>query len=332
MKCPLVFFQDFVCNESDQREMRARSRRQNRIRRFTTAFALIAFSACISLAPGAFAQIQSTTSCPAGHGYWDILSVMMMDPGLASAYHMEGITNGLPSSYVYTLWERGENKVYYTKNPQGNPWDINLYDSNFIYQWITELQEWDGVNHWNDPTSCRKFNNGSDTNLSDRSMRWAARCATPGSPNSSFWNPPPSTQPHNTNYYTYVGQKLEPPAQNLGYSLLQITSPESISIFDHRAVPPAEFSATTLPLVYTYSCGVSGNVNSCQSREIFEYAFDSDVNPVDKVKHSYGWVRWRLYSNSKAGNPKVAAVWVLKNTTTSNHLMSGQVEPNFQCF
>ena len=57
---------------------------------------------------------------------------MMMDPGLAASYHMEGITNGLPSSYVYTIWDQSQSKVYYIKNPQGNPWDINLYDSNYI--------------------------------------------------------------------------------------------------------------------------------------------------------------------------------------------------------
>ena len=60
---------------------------------------------CLPLAPCAFGQIQSTISCPAENGYWDVLSVMMMDPGLASNYHMEGITGGLPSSYVYTMWD-----------------------------------------------------------------------------------------------------------------------------------------------------------------------------------------------------------------------------------
>jgi hypothetical protein len=128
---------------------------------YAFVFGLLAVALCCSLAPGAFGQIQSTISCPAGHGYWDVLSVMMMDPGLASNYHMEGITNGLPSSYVYTVWDQTQTKLYYVKNPQGNPWDINLYDSNYIYQWVTELDDWNGVNHWNDPTSCKKFNNGS---------------------------------------------------------------------------------------------------------------------------------------------------------------------------
>ena len=199
---------------------------------------------CLPLAPCAFGQIQSTISCPAENGYWDVLSVMMMDPGLASNYHMEGITGGLPSSYVYTMWDSSQDKVYYVKNPQGNPWDINLYDSSYVYQWVTELGVWNGVNHWNDPTSCRKFNNGSQNSSSDRSMRWAARCAVPGGRNSSFWNPPPSTQPNNTNYYTYVGQEHRVPPQNLEYSWLELkptgttTSPttgkSAATIFHHN--------------------------------------------------------------------------------------------------
>ncbi len=295
-------------------------------------FGLLAMCAVLPLAPSAFGQAQSTISCPAGRGYWDVLSVMMMDPGLASGYHMEGLIKGVPSSYIYTIWEPGESKVYYVKNPQGNPWDINLYDSNYIYQWVTELGTFKGVNHWNDPTSCRKFNNGSESNTGDRSMRWAARCAVPGGGNSAFWNGPPSIQPNNTNYYTYVGQVQVTSAQNLNYSLLEIKPTGTIVISDHRAVPPKPFSITTLPLQYTYSCTVAGNVNSCKSREVFEYGVDTDVNPVDRIKHTYGWVRWRFYVNATGGKATVAPVWVLNNISTSDQLMAGQISPNFQCF
>jgi len=294
--------------------------------------ALLALASCAALVPAAFSQIQPTTSCRAGHGYWDVLSVMMMDPGLAAGYHMEGIANGLPSAYVYTLWDENQNKVYYVKNPQGNPWDINLYDSDYIYQWVTELQLWNGVNHWNDPTSCKKFNNGSENKTSDLSMRWAARCAAPGAANSSFWNPPPSSQPNNTNYYTIVDQVLQSSAQDLGYSRLSLERTGTMTITDHRASPPEEFPITILPLQYTYGCSVPENIRSCQAREVFDYGLDTTVNPVDHIKHSYGWVRWHYYINSTHGDPDLAAHWVLSNSSTSDHLMSGQVSLNFQCF
>jgi hypothetical protein len=258
---------------------------------------------------------------------------MMMDPGLASSYHMEGIIiNGGPSSYVYTIWNQSQAKLYYVKNPQGYPWDINLYDSNYIYQWVTEL-------NWTDPASCKKFNNANQNSTSDRSMRWASRCAAPGGDNSSFWNPPPNpnrTPPnpiYNTNYYTYVDRVLQG-AQDLGYSLLELKPTGTITITDHRANPPLPFSVTTLPLQYTYSCD-SANVNSCLWREIDEYGLDTGVNPVDNVKHSYGWIRWRYYKNlayaSKATVP-LPAVWALQNTSTSDQLVAAQVSANFQCF
>jgi len=59
---------------------------------------------------------------------------------------------------------------------------------------------------------------------------------------------------------------------------------------------------------------------------------DTDVNPVDNLKHSYGWIRWRYYTNSTGGNPNIAANWVQANISTSDHLMPGQVSPIFQCF
>ena len=232
--------------------------------------ATLALVACLANVISAFGQIQGTLACPAGHGYRDVLSAMMMDPGLAAGNHMEGFTNGLPSSYIYTFWDANQNKVYYVKNPQGNPWDINLYDSKYVYQWVTELQRWDGVDHWNDPASCKKFNNGSENATADFSMRWAARCAVPGGENSVIWNSPPAVQPHNTNYYTYVDRIPQPEAQNLGYSRLELQPTGKMNITDHRAETPLEFSITTLPLSYTYSCSGLWNVNSCQSQEIFD--------------------------------------------------------------
>jgi hypothetical protein len=324
----------FVCDSYSchLRENGKRGSYQVRVWKSAFAFGLLALSACLLVLPRAYGQIQSTITCPAGRGNWDVLSVMMMDPGLASSYHMEGITNGLPSAYVYTLWDQSQNKVYYVKNPQGNPWDINLYDSDYIYQWVTELGVWNGVNHWNDPTSCKKFNNGSQEQTSNLSMRWAARCVVPGGAKSSFWNPPPPAMSTNTNYYTYVGQALQSQTQNLGYSHLAVKSTGAFTITDHRADPPQQFSITTLPLQYTYSCSVSQKANSCKFREVFDYGLDTTVNPVDNIKHSYGWVRWQYFINATGGNPTAAPKWVLSNSSTSDNLMPGQVSLVFQCF
>ena len=303
-----------------------------RISRFALISGALAAALCLPLASTSFGQIQSTTTCQSGRGLVDMLSVMMMDPGLAANYHMEGIKNGLPSAYVYTMWDPDKSKVYYVKNPQGNPWDVNLYDSNYIYQWVTEVGTVNGVNHWNDPTSCRKFNNGSQNAAADLSMRWAARCAAPAGVHGLFLNSPPTAQPNNTNYLTYVEGVLQEKPQNLNYSRLKLVYTDTMEISDHRANPPRKFSITILPLQYSYTCSVLGNARSCKSREVFDYGMDTDVNPVDHVKHSYGWVRWRFYINSTGGNPDLPSVWVLQDTTTADQLMLGQVGVNFKCF
>jgi hypothetical protein len=308
------------------------------LRKCAFVIGLLAGTSGLLLAPHAAAQIQSTISCPSGHGYWDVLSVMMMDPSLASDYHMEGYdSNGNPSSYVYTTWVQDQTKVYYVKNPQGNPWDINLYDTQtsipqqgYIYQWVTDLDEYNGQNYWNDPTSCKKFNDG---NGSDYSMRWAARCAALGGTNSSIWNAPPPAQPYNTNYYIYVDKVIQNPnGSNLNNANLQLLATQNnFQITDTRG--PKTFDITVLPLQYTYSCSVSGNLNSCKYQEIFYYGLDTTTNPVDGIKHSYGWVKWQYFVNATGGNPNETANWGSpQNSSVNNYLVAGQVPINFQCF
>ena len=70
------------------------------MRKYSLVFAVasLAALACFVSAPLATGQIQSTISCPSGYGYWDVLSIMMMDPSLAPSDHMEGYdSNGDPS-------------------------------------------------------------------------------------------------------------------------------------------------------------------------------------------------------------------------------------------
>jgi hypothetical protein len=129
-----------------------------------------------------------------------------------------------------------------------------------------------------------------------------------------------------------VDHVLQNTGQNLGYSLLELKPTGTMTITDNRAYPAQKVSITTMPLQYSYSCSVLNNANSCQSREVFEYGVDATVNPVDHVRHSYGWVRWTYYVNSTGGNPNLPAIWALTNTTTSDQLMPGQVNLNFQCF
>src|SRR6266571_2436450 len=85
---------------------------------------------CLGFLPGSnLARAESTISCPSGTH--DMLDWMTMDSDLRSSKHLTGSANPL-----YTLIHSG--KFYWTKGGNGYPWDIQLYDNNYIYLWITE--------------------------------------------------------------------------------------------------------------------------------------------------------------------------------------------------
>jgi hypothetical protein len=285
-------------------------------------------------ASSAFAQIQYTVTCPAGQ--WDMVAISVLDPGLVAAhYHMQGSLNGTQTAYKFTTWNQTEKKIYYIKNPQGYPWDINLYDSSYIYQWITEVT-------WTDPYQYKKFNNGTGTSTADFSFRWTPRCGTPGS--TSFWNPPTPGVQNNSRYELHPKTPTDSPSfsecslpaeeKYLGWTLLELKPVSDFTISDTRTNPATSFTAQSLPLQYTYGC-TSQNVNSCKFREVFNYATDKTVNPVDGVKHSYGWVNWRYYTNSTGGNG-TPANWVQQQYSIEDHLTAnspanaGTVD--FPCF
>jgi hypothetical protein len=246
-------------------------------------------------------------------------------------------SDGAPGAHMYTNWSQNDSKVWYIKHPQGNPWDINLYDSTYVYQWVTEVDKWPtptSHNYWGDPTSCKKFNNGfnsADGHNSDESFRWAARCAIPGGVKSSYWNsvrtqtPPPD---YNTNYYVYLDQALQKARYGLGDALVELKVFGTIAIYWGGSGSTTSWTANTVSVQYTYSCSAQ-DVNTCKDREVFDYAYDNANNPHDLLKHSYGWVHWAHYTNST--NP---ANWGTAPVaeTTFNHVVPGQTTPNFQCF
>src|SRR5689334_3664292 len=106
----------------------------------------VAFSFSIFTKP---VQAESTISCPSGT--YDMLDWMTLDSNMRGNYHMAGSANPL-----YT--NMGSGKFYWTKGAKGTPWDIQLYDSKYIYLWITEL-------NWNDPHTFKKFANNTNMPL-----------------------------------------------------------------------------------------------------------------------------------------------------------------------
>ena len=182
------------------------ARHRMRIGRFALVLGLLAVAACLPLAPRAFGQIQSTISCPSGHGYWDVLSVMMMDPGLASSYHMEGYhQRPAVGIRLYPVGSKSDQGVLREESARQS-----LGHQSLRLKLHLPMGHGTGRLEWRQPlersNQLQEIQQRQSEQPSDFSMRWAARCAAPGGANSSFWNPPPPTQPNNTNYYTYVDQ------------------------------------------------------------------------------------------------------------------------------
>src|ERR1700722_6295591 len=127
---------------------------------FRAALVLASAAWCIFMLGSATpASAESTISCPSG--MYDMLDWMTLDSSLRSTYHLEGTSNPL-----YTILTPGSGKFYWVKGGLGYPWDIQLYDSKYIYLWVTELS-------WTVPQSYKKFT--SNTNLP-----LVPRCATAG--------------------------------------------------------------------------------------------------------------------------------------------------------
>jgi hypothetical protein len=282
----------------------------------STALAL--FAGLVLSSACALAQIQSTITCP--DGYWDTLSIMAMDQGLNANYHLEGQKMDGSAAYKFTNWLQGKNEVQYLKTPTGYPWDIFLYDSNFVYHWITEVT-------WADPSNDYKINrNASGSNLS---FPWISRCAIPAQ--SAFWVQPPGKNPtNNTGFYQYKSCQLDnsiPEPDNVGWAYMEVKATGTDTITDHRATPAQTSNVTTLPLQYTYNCSVE-DTTKCTSREVFTFAVDATTNPVDHEKHSYGWIRWRHYTSSDGVN------WTQDNWALTDQLepnLSGQGQIDFGC-
>ena len=217
---------------------------------FRTALVLASAAWCIfALGTATPASAESTISCPAGT--YDMLDWMTLDSDLRNTYHMEGTSNPL-----YTILTPGSGKFYWVKGGLGYPWDIQLYDSNYIYLWVTEMS-------WTVPQSYKKFTNNTNLPL-------VPRCATAGTPGSTI-------KVSNTNYdlHTNCSQSCSV-TLGLQTSINQLWGPYSYSFGGDL---PANLK--TLMISYRYNCDT--NYANCGDKE--EYY----------LTQKYGLVQWVHY-------------------------------------
>ncbi len=199
------------------------------------------------LARPSLARAESTITCSVGQ--YDMLDWMTLDDDLRATYHLEGTSNPL-----YTvMWP---DKFWWLKTGNGYPWDIQLFDNNYIYLWITELS-------WTVPQSYKKFTFNTNLPL-------VPRCATGGFPGSTIDVP-------NTSYdlHTNCDQGC---SVTLG---LQTARNEVWGPYHYTFGGDLPNALPTLVIRYQYNCDV--NYQNCGDRE--EYY----------VTQRYGLVQWIHY-------------------------------------
>ena len=218
--------------------------------RLTTYLLALAALSWIGLFQSAsMAYAESTINCSSGE--YDMLDWMTMDSTLRSSHYLVGTANP-----IYTDILSG--KFYWTKSGAGYPWDIQLYDNNFIYLWITELD-------WNNPQTFKKFT--FNTN-----MPLTSRCAKAGFPGSTIRVP-------NTSYESYT-DCTHYTNQNLKYGVNEVWGPYTLSF--GGSIPN---DTKTLVVSYRYNCDSA--YNNCGDKE--EYYLTQRYGLTQ-------WVHYRLVS------------------------------------
>ncbi len=223
---------------------------------------------CFALNPKP-AHAESTMNCPAGT--YDMLDWMTLDSSLRSTYHMAGNANPLYSTM-------GSGKFHWTKGPNGTPWDIQLFDSKYIYLWITEYD-------WNNPYSYKKFTN-------NRNLPLVPRCAQAGFPGSTIKVP-------NTSYQTF-SDCTHYTTRNLLKANNEVWGPYQVTLGGNL---PSNL--TVLVASYRYNCDV--NYANCADKE--EYYLAQRYGLVQ-------WVHYALAGGKYQMKQKTVFNWLTKGGNT----------------
>lgn len=228
---------------------------------------------CVSTMLGVFgatpANAETTISCPAGT--YDMLDWMTLDSNLRGSYHMASNANPL-----YT--NMGSGKFYWTKGGNGSPWDIQLFDNNYIYLWITEY-------NWTNPQTFKKFANNTN-------MPLVPRCAKAGFPGSTIKIP-------NTSYQTY-SDCSHYTTQTLLQGINQVWGPYYVSL---GGMLPNNLKV--LVASYRYNC--NSGYGNCGDKE--EYYLAQRYGLVQ-------WVHYSLINGTYQMKQRTVFNQLVSGTTT----------------
>lgn len=231
-----------------------------------------------------YAQAQT---CPSG--YFNMLDWMTLNT--ATTQHL----NGPQSLPLYTVlpsngefwWIKGDH------SGQGYPWDLQYYDSNNIYNWITD---WD-PNSYSDPHYFKAFD-------SKTGLAWTPICVPalgPGNKLSSI-----SVPNADTAYHDYGPNCTKGSTTNyLGNTVNEVWNYGNLNIGGNIGTQP------DLQLSYRYTC--DSNYSNCKYKEVYDFM------------QNYGEVRWTYYVLTNGA-------YVQNNQTIFNQVLSGgSPAPYFPC-
>lgn len=246
------------------------------------AVALLLFTGCGTNQAQAPAPVAQD---PPPQNTYDMLAWMTLSPDLRSDHHMAGTANPL-----YT--EIDSDRFWWTKTGQGYPWDIQLYDDNYIYLWITELD-------WHNSNTFKMFRS-SDANVGNFNLPMVRRYAHAGFPGDAITISDSRYEIH-TDCLSYTEKFL-------GHVINELWGPYNESLGGD--LPD---NLQTVVISYRYSC--DSNYSHCGDKESFHFG------------KPYGLVYWQHQKLASDGVSYLPP----DNQTTFNRVVAGDVKPIFTC-
>jgi hypothetical protein len=204
----------------------------------------------------------------------------------------------------------------------GYPADVDLFDTSYIYLWVTEID-------WNNPYAYKKFN----SNNSNYSFPFAPRCAVPGQTTIKIPEPSGNTVPTTTIPSTayailpsnaYSGSLIDTSNeaftsadctngsswQDLGYAFTQVNAAKTGFAMTNK-VNSTTPSLNYLPIVYWYECNSS--YGSCGNHEEFDYGYDSSTGDY------YGLVQWLHFTGTSQTPDETATFNTMQQYTGADN-------------
>jgi hypothetical protein len=222
--------------------------------------ALVCLAGCGVNTNNPAAPSLTPTAASSSTQTYDMLAWMTMRSDLSATNHMTGSANPL---YTHVASDR----FFWTKQASGFPWDIQLFDKNYIYLWVTELD-------WQNPRSFKAFRSASRGKFN---LPLVPRWAQAGYPGSNVKISDSSYEIH-SDCNTFV-------TKNLGHVINEVWGPYQESLGGQ--LPN---NLKTLVISYRYSC--DANYSNCANKEEFH------------VAQPYGLVKWQHQSLGPEGTYK----------------------------